>query len=268
MKIGIFYIATSVYKEYFKKYFFNTLTNLFPNDMKEIIIVTDGGLEDYKQKEPKNCRLHFEDIIDFPYPIINLCKFQIVKKYADKYDIDMILYFDADSLIFEKPYDFWESLKTKVSENKTRMILSYHPHYLYNPNFLFGRDYFFPVREGSCSNISPNIIMEKKCYMMTSFFMCHKIALADYTQKIYEMAKLNLRNLRWMPELSDETYLNVINLREGQSVLLDNYITINPYIYGHYPEKANGDIWKNNFPDKPSIFINQKFDIELKDKKR
>ena len=265
MNIGIFYIATSIYKEYFNKYFLPSLYNLFPNDIKNIIIISDEYLSFHNVD---NCKFYFEDIIDFPYPIINLCKFQIIEKYAKKYNIDIILYFDADTIIFEKPLEFWNNLKQKCIDHKDKLILSYHPHYLYNINFNFNNEYFFPYIDGSCINVDTNIIKDKKCYMMTSFFMCYKDALYSYSKKIYNLANQNLKNLRWIPNLSDETYLNVINILENQSILLDYYITINPYIYGDYNDKYNRNIWKNNFENIDSIFINQKFDIEIKAKKQ
>lgn len=273
--ILVFYIATSVYKEYFKKYFVNTVTNLFPDNYKTVVLISDG-LEEYDGvKLDVHTKIEWHDIIDFPYPIINLCKFQIVEKYVKLHnEADILLYFDADSLIFQKNEAFWEELKIDMIDNyPDKMFFSYHPHYLYNMNFNFGREYFFPQRGETYLQDCWYHIMKEKCYIMTSFFMCNVKALHYFTQRVYEMSKLDLRNSRSIPELSDETYINIINLQDNvlnnkNNIKLNRYITINPYIYGNYPEKYNKNIYVNNFPEVDTLFVNQKFDIELKEKKR
>jgi len=273
--ILVFYIATSVYKEYFKTYFIKTVTNLFPNDDKTIILISDG-LEEYdNMKLDLHTKIVRKEIIDFPYPIINLCKFQIVEHYAKGYNTDIIMYFDADSLIFSKDDEFWENLKDQMIEQYyERMFFSYHPHYLYNKDFIFGREYFFPKRgQVNISNIW-NLIMKHKCYIMTSFFMCSPKALHYFVERVYELSKLDLREIRQIPELSDETYINVINICDNildnkDNIYLEKYITINPYIYGHYPHLGNGGkAFENNFPEIDTLFVNQKFDIGLKNKKK
>jgi len=274
MNIAIVYIATSVYKEYFKKYFVNTVTNLFPNDNKTLILISDGLNEYDNQILDKYTKIKCYDIIDFPYPIINLCKFQIVEKYVSKHsETDIILYFDADSLIFKKNDNFWEDIKNNILNNQDKMFFSYHPHYLYNEDFNFGREYFFPQRGETYLDNCWELIMEKKCYIMTSFFICHVNAIHYFTQRIYEMSKLDLRKFRTIPELSDETYINIINLQDNilsnkNNIQLGKYITINPYIYGYYPEKETDNIYESNFPEVETLFINQKFDIKLKEEKR
>ena len=49
MNYGIFYIATSVYKNYFE-YFLKTVKHIFPNKQKELIILSDG-LNEYNDKQ-------------------------------------------------------------------------------------------------------------------------------------------------------------------------------------------------------------------------
>jgi hypothetical protein len=273
--IVIIYIATSIYKEYFKKYFVNTVTNLFPNDNKTLILISDG-LNEYNNKTlDEHTKIEQYDIIDFPYPIINLCKFQIVEKYLSKHpEANILLYFDADTLIYEKDNVFWENLKFNIiKQYPKKMFFSYHPHYLYNKDFNFGQTYFFPQIGETYLDNCHNIIMEKQCYIMTSFFMCNTSVIHYFSERIYNMSKLDLKNFRRIPELSDETYINIINLQDNildnkNNIYLENYITINPYIYGNYPEKQIDDIYINNFPEINSIFINQKFDIKLKEEKR
>lgn len=270
MKIGIFYIATSVYKEYFKQYFLPSINNLFPGKDKELILISDG-LEQYNDIRYNKVHITVEDIIDFPYPIINLCKFQIIEKYANKHNIDIVLYFDADTLIYTKELEFWENLLNKIETENDKMHMSYHPHYLYNAGEFFTSNLFFPYKEGSICNISEEekqYLNEHKCYIMTSFFMCHIKALHYFTENIYEYAKFNLRELRWIPFYSDETYLNIINLRNPGHIILDRYVNINPYIYWGGSDKSTDNPYINNLPEHNALFVNQKFDIELKDQKR
>jgi len=271
MNIGVFYIATSIYKEYFYKYFLPSMKNLFPNEQKKLILISDG-LNEYDNEYIDNYNIYVEHIINFPYPIINLTKFQLVEFYAKKYGIDTILYFDADTIIFKKNNEFWENLKTKLL-NANNLIFSYHPNYLYNNSFNFEQGLFFPFNEVDNDivnqfKIDYNDFRNHKSYIMTSFFMGKYKYIKEYAEKIYNYAKIGLSTyyLRCIPFFSDETYLNIINHKEGYKLLLDKYITINPYTYysEDYEERNINNIWKNNFPEYESIFINQKFNINLK----
>ena len=265
-KIGIFYIATSIYKEYFNMYFLPSMKNLFPDDKKELIILSDG-LEEYNNKFIDNFNIHVENIINFPYPIINLVKFQLIEYYAKKYNINIILYFDADTIIFNKSNYFWENLKHKII-NSDNLICSYHPHYLYNKLFDFTKNIFFPFNEFDSKSLKIDYykLRNNKNYIMTSFFMGKYEYIKLYSEKIYDYAKIGLANtfIRCIPWFSDETYLNIINQKEGNKIIMDNYITINPYtLYSDkYKDKNINNIWENNFPEYENIIINQKFDIE------
>ena len=84
------------------------------------------------------------------------------------------------------------------------------------------------------------------------------------------MIGTDLKTLRWVPEFVDEAYMNKIYVQDiilgnENDVLKEKYITINPYTFGHFPERDNGDIHKNNFPEyDDTIFINQKYNTKLK----
>ena len=75
-----------------------------------------------------------------------------------------------------------------------------------------------------------------------------------------------------MPIYPDEAYFNKIyvveQLKGDHTIEINNYITINPYIYGNFPQYDNGNVWVNNFVNEPNIFLNQKYDTELKRKKK
>lgn len=277
-KIGIFYIATAIYKEYFEAYFKESMERIFPSKEKELIIISDG-LKEYDNVQIGKYNIHVEDIIDYPYPIINLCKFQIIEKYAKKYNIDFIMYFDADTYVFEKDNEWWKNLENEINEHNDSIILSYHPHYLYNKKFEFGREYFFPANLAGMDDaiLYRGLVRANYCYTMTSFFMCNIDILSIWANQIYEMTKEDLRNYRRIPELSDETYLNAIHIKEQFieenkqnkfKVYLNYFTTIAPYNFGWLPEHFSVNYNQNNFPLIDSIFINQKFDIKLKDQKR
>lgn len=263
MRMGVFYLATSVYMQYFDKYFFKTMHNIFPEDEKEVIILTDKIPEEYNNCKIKNCNLHFEKIIDFPYPIINLCKFQIIDEYAKKYNIDIVLFFDADTVVFKKDMEFWNSLKKKCLDNKNTLIMSRHPYYVYEEHRDFTAEFYFPYRDNSCSNVTEEqlkIVREQSTYIIASFFMGYKDALSDYAKKVHVMTHNNLVNLHWMPYLPEENYINVINLRENLSIDLDSYITMNL--------RQSSSVWETDVPEKQSVFIRQKFDDSIKNAKK
>ena len=269
MKYGIFYMATSVYKNYFDN-FIKTVKYIFPDKYKELIVISDG-LEEYHGKIiNKNTYVEVEKIIDYPYPLINLCKFQTIYHYAKKHNIDRILYFDADTIIFEKNQDFWNYVDKLLSTDK--LICSYHPHYLYNNESIFRNNGFLYNDKELAVYCDPENIHKNKCYIMSSFFM-GSIKAVEYAYKeIYKMSSIDLKNFRWIPWFSDETYLNTLNVNDNiinniGSIYLNKFITINPYNFNgvHYDD---GNIWHNNFPIHNTIFINQKYDITIKDQKR
>lgn len=268
MKYGIFYIATNVYKNYFDN-FLNTVKHIFPDKEKDLIIISDG-LTEYNNKSLDNINIYVEEIFDFPYPIINLCKFQIIYNYAKKYNIDKILYFDADTIIFEKNNDFWNYIDTLLDSDK--LIFSYHPHYLYNNESIFYNNGFMYHNDSLAVNVDPNYIYDNKCYIMTSFFMGSLNAVKYGYEKVYRMSSQDLRNHRWIPWFSDEAYINALNINDNiinniESIYLDKFITINPYNFNGVIFD-NNDIYHNNFNDINTIFINQKYDINIKKQKR
>lgn len=268
MKYGIFYIATSVYKNYFDN-FINTVKYVFPNKEKDLIILSDG-LDEYNNKIIDNIHIYVEHIIDYPYPLINLCKFQTIYNYAIKYNIDKILYFDADSIIFEKDDNFWNYVESLLNTNK--LICSYHPHYLYNNDIIFHNDGFIYNDQSLGVYCDPKFIYDNKCYIMSSFFMGSFQSLEYVYKQIYDMTSKDLRNFRWIPWFSDEAYLNALNVNDNiinnkETIYLDKFITINPYHFNNV-YFDNNDIYHNNFNEYNTIFINQKYDINIKEKKR
>lgn len=272
MKLGIFFLATSVYKEYFKE-FSNSLTNLFPEtlDVEKHLIIMSDGLQEYDGTENFGCKCHWVEVIDFPYPMVPCNKFQMVSHYLAKFDLDYGMFFDADSIILKKSNGFWDVLKSKLQLGK--LLCSDHPHYLYTPNRDFGEP-FCVTRPDSVAYVDPYYVNANRSYIITSFFAGSRDVIKKYADKIYQMIGKDLRKLRWMPEYVDEAYMNTIYVNDvikggADDILKNKYITINPYIYGDFPDRNTGNLYENNFPEyDDTVFINQKYNVGLKSAKK
>lgn len=271
IKLGIFFLATSVYKAYFEN-FAKSLKNLFPkNNIEKHLIIMSDGLSEYDNTTQFGCKIHCFDVIDYPYPIVPMNKFQMVAKYMKDLDLDYAMFFDADSIILEKDTLFWDNLKDKLTSGK--LLCSGHPHYLYYPDM----DMQAPcivTNKYSSAYVDPQLINNNKSYIITSFFAGSKEVISKYAEKIYTMIGKDLSNIRSVPQFVDEAYMNKIYvddviLNHVDDIIKEKYITINPYTFGEFPERNNGDIHKNNFPEfDDTIFINQKYDTSLKNKKK
>lgn len=267
-KIGIVYMATSVYKNYFDN-FLNSLKFLFPEDNKTLIVISDGLFE-YNEKVIDNIRIYVKDVVDLPFPILTGFKLRFVTKYTQNFNFDYIMYFDSDTIIFEKSIEFWENLKNKMNTGKLLMTL--HPHYLYYPNLNF-YDPFIVYNKKSEAFIELDDINSKKCYIMSSFIGGTYDIIKYFDEKVYNMAEKDIGKLRWMPQYPDEAYLNKLYLYyDNDKVILEKYATINPYAFDFgydVQELTTNNLYENNFSEyDDTIFINQKYDIELKNSKK
>ena len=75
-----------------------------------------------------------------------------------------------------------------------------------------------------------------------------------------------------VPLYPDEAYLNSIYVKENiinnfNNIDVDRYITINPDIYCD-TDRNTCNIYGNNFPEINTIFINQKYNLAIKDNKK
>ena len=266
-KIAIVYMATSVYKEYFNN-FLSTVPNLFPNDEKTLFVISDGFSELNGQKF-KGTSIIVKNIVDLPYPIVTACKLRYLTEFTKDYEFDYILYFDADSIILEKPDSFWEWYKNELNSNK--LLMSYHPHYLYTPDRNFGEP-FLVSSMNSAGYVNKHFVNERKSYIITSFFSGKPSIMKEIDDKIYNMLGSDLSNLRWMPLYPDEAYLNAIYVNDNiinnnDNIRLYKFITINPYYFAE-TNRNTDNVFENNFPEYDTIFINQKYDPSIKDRKK
>lgn len=266
-KVGIVYMATSVYKAYFDN-FLSTVYNLFPNDERTLFVISDG-LSEFDNVNFRGTTIYVKNIIDLPYPIITACKLRYLTEFTKDYDLDYILYFDADSIIFEKPNSFWEWFKNELDSNK--LIMSRHPHYLYTPNRNFDEPFLISSKN-SIGYVDKNLVNERKSYIITSFFAGTPQVIKETDNKIYNMLGTDLSNLRWMPMYPDEAYLNAIYVNDNiindkDNIKLFSFITINPYYFAE-TNRNTDNVFENNFPEYDTIFINQKYDTSIKDQKK
>ena len=64
---------------------------------------------------------------------------------------------------------------------------------------------------------------------------------------------------------------DIHGIKSNLNIIKEKYNTMNPYPMGmdNYPERDNGDIYTNNFPEyDDTIFMNQKFNTALKNRKK
>lgn len=270
MKLGIFFLATSVYKSFFDEYA-KSLENLFPdNDVEKELFIMSDGLREYDGKQKFGCNIHWIKTIDFPYPLVPCNKFQIVVEYMKEYGLEYGMFTDIDTIFLKKPHEFWEELKLKIMSGK--MLCSDHPHYLYDKNYELHPS-LRVYNEFSTAYIDHTIIDEHKSYIITSFFAGTLSAIEEYANKIYKLLGQDLKALRWMPNCVDEAYLNKIYIDEimsenGTNLLKEKYITMNPYFSVGSHERSNGNLYENNFPEIDTIFMNQKYDLDIKNTKK
>ena len=245
--IGIFYIATGIYKQFFNK-FLETIHYCFPNKIKKLIIISDG-LKEYDNMYINGVNIIVEDFINYAYPFINIHKFNIIEHYALKHNIHNIVYFDAETCFFEKDIKFYDDL-LKQSKDK---LISLIPLYFYgitmrehiissNVYSLTAQtegfdDFSFFYKSYDYDTCDPNYK-----WIQTSFFIC----TLDYLKKLNilmnNLITYNSRIMGCKLCFSDEFYINYLNI--------------------YYPELFHADYYAYNGDDDirlDSMFFRQKY---------
>lgn len=92
-KLGIYYIATSNYKDGFE-YFRDKIRYFMPNVQKTIIVLSDG-LEEHNLTSYDNVNIVVHKIEHLPWPLITLLKFHYIYNYKNN-NFDYICYCNAD----------------------------------------------------------------------------------------------------------------------------------------------------------------------------
>lgn len=195
-KIGIYYISTGNYKNYFPKYL-SSINNFFPQFEKDLLILSDG-LKEYDGKEINNCNIKVIHIEDFPWPLNTLLKTQYFSKY--KLENEIICYFNGNAVFYEKGNKYYENLLKKIEDNK--FICSKHT--------AKGDEYSnfecLSLLEDNPRSIS-YIGNKNYMYVQGGFLISKNVMFYQYCNEVNEMLSVDLRN-KVMPRWDDETYFN------------------------------------------------------------
>ena len=212
--IGIFYIATGIYKNYFKE-FVNTIHYVCPNKIKKLIVISDG-LTEYDGMYINDANIIVEDFIAYPYPFININKLQIVQHYAQKHKIDTIIYFDSETFFIEKSKSFYDDLINLSNEKFISLTLFKDQNFsykIYGMNYYtyFGEnnrfdDFSFFYKSGNYDTINNDYN-----WIRTSFFMCSLNVLEKINNIIIDLITYNQRVMGCKLNYSDEFYVNYLN---------------------------------------------------------
>ena len=258
MTLYVFTIATGEYKNYLNN-FLNSINNFFPNENKELFILSDG-LIDKNDTYIESTHINIIPFIDFPYPYINMNKFQIINEYLKRLNIDYISYFDSDTIFINKDDMFWDKMKEDILQNK--FIISKHPFYedekyyknydkfsnFININFDLYKNYK-DYDEGDY--VYFDFIDKTNSWLITSFFIVHKDLLNDYANKIKILINKCERSFLKKLKFSDESHFNLLyyfdflNNKTEEHYIINNYITTNNA--------------SNEFSD--NVFICQKYNM-------
>lgn len=123
-QIGIYYICTGVYKNWFAG-FLESLNHFMPKDEKYVFIISDGLDEytDYESDDKQVKVASIDHIHYYPWPIVTLFKFKYILDNK-KSSMDYCFYFNANSWVLEKDIDFWNDLNSMLSKND--LMVTYH----------------------------------------------------------------------------------------------------------------------------------------------
>ena len=125
MKIGIYYYATKVYKDYFDG-FYKSLDNFFPGHEKKVILFTDD-IEN-KYKDMPNVGWHY--INHYPWPIITLYKFyRTLENLNDEFDA--VFHFNSN-VVFKENVNY-DDLSNLINNHKIITITHYYDNPYFNP---------------------------------------------------------------------------------------------------------------------------------------
>lgn len=268
--IGIFYIATGIYKEYFPK-FLETIHYCFPNKIKKLIVISDG-LKEYDNNYINGVNIVVEDFISYPYPFININKLQIIYHYASKYNISNIVYFDSETYFIKKDEKFYNDLLQISKEKFISLITTFFINHnlrdhIYGMNSYtdFGEpngfdDFKFFYNKNYQDNLS------NYKWIQTSFFMCSINVLKKIYIIVKDLIAYNSRVMGCKLNYSDEFYINYLNLYYPELfhcdmyAINDNYDLLDIMFFHHkyktYTEKNKYKFGNLNFSFRMFLFNN------------
>lgn len=189
MRIGIYYIATSQYKQGFE-HFRKSIRGFLPEYQKTIVVLSDG-LAEYDGLREDGIDYRVYHIDHFPWPLITLLKMRYILDHIDD-AFDYICYFNGNLQANQNVSSSWLRLdKMNVSR-----------HTFSSPDEVVDGEKFATIQHDSEAYID-----KPYAYVHGGFF----IAPAHIARKMCKdvcamMEKDLLRNI--IPQWHDESYLN------------------------------------------------------------
>lgn len=187
MNIGIYYIATSNYKEGFK-HFMQNIKCLFPNHHKTIFVLSDGLQEWNGYKEAGiTCVVH--NIQHFPWPIITLFKMKYILDYWDD-TVEYVFYFNGN-LQYNPQYGLPIINKLCVST-----------HCFSSDDDCYDGHRFANINEHTVAYID-----KPYKYVHGGLFLGPSPIVKKMCKEVCRMCEMDLQN-NIIPQWHDESYLN------------------------------------------------------------
>lgn len=189
--VGIYYIATGIYKNNFKK-FLESIHNFLPIYNKTIILLTDG-LEEYKNYSKDNINIEHHYIEDHPWPIVALFRFHYILKYKTNYDY--IFFINSNAVIKEnKSINWFDQNKINVTK-----------HFTYRSGILTTYEMLLPSDDNP--NSTSYIGNIEYTYCQSGFFGGPNNLIYEMCEDIVNIIDIDLKN-NIIAKWHDETYFN------------------------------------------------------------
>ena len=189
--IGIYYIATGIYKNNFNP-FIKSINNFFPQYNKKIILLSDG-LEEYIDYQENNIHIEHHYIEDHPWPIVALFRFHYLVKY--KVNCDYIFFINSNSMILpNKLYNWFDENKINVTK-----------HFSYRSGIKTTYELLLPSDDNP--NSTSYIGNINYIYCQSGFFGGPSNLIYYMCKDIITMIDIDLKN-NIIAKWHDETYFN------------------------------------------------------------
>lgn len=287
--IHIFTLMTSLYNKFFTEQL-ETVGNLFPGHDKTFNLISDVKPEGYDNISMDGFKeFNFLKIVDFPYPLVTLCKtIYMVEALPDSAnDDDIFIYIDSDTIFLDKGKEFYDKI---LDEIKSHDLMFSHSPWSYHWNKLYPgvsgfwtvsnyNNYIEFMNDNEPEYSSHFICDDKSVYVQTSFFAGKVCKLKKLNKDVRELMTSDLNHrpdflhpnqpqelIRHIPLASEENYCNKVINDNIHSDSPKYDILVDVYHYNHYyPFTERIDDIKNLFP---KIFLKQKYDLGRKEGKR
>lgn len=210
--IGIYYISTGVYNKSFSN-FLLSIKNFFPGIKKTIILLSDQ-LSEYDNYEDNlnNIYINYKYLKHQPWPLITLFKMNTILENKGSYDY--AFYFNANSILLESDYSWFDPNK---------LILSYHKDWF--GNNCNTSKFLAPYLDNP--NSVSYIGTTNYIYVQGAFFGGNSKLVYEMCESVAEMVQEDLIN-NIIPRWHDETYLNkyayIYDYYRDNKLVIDNLL--------------------------------------------